>query len=259
MEDQSTLKKFAQILADSKKLVVSTGAGISKESGIPTFRDAPDALWAKYDPMELATPTAFRRNPKLVWDWYQYRRELVNQAKPNRGHYALADLEDLLPQVVIVTQNIDGFHHQVGSTDIICLHGNIQRDKCFANCRGNPTYVDTQTLAWDNPDLPPICPFCEDSFIRPDVVWFEEALPREELERAYLLSSKTDVMLMIGTSGKVYPAADLPRIAYQHGAIILEINPNPSEITPLAKIHLAGPSGEFLPQIVNIIRQLKTQ
>lgn len=259
MTDQSTLETFAQILADSKKLVVSTGAGISKESGIPTFRDAHDGLWAKYDPMQLATPTAFRRDPKLVWDWYQYRRGLVNQAQPNSGHYALAELEDLLPQVIIITQNIDGFHHQVGSTDVICLHGNIQRDKCFANCRGNPTYVDRENLNWGNPDLPPICPHCEDSFIRPDVVWFEEPLPKSEIERAQLVSAKADVMLVIGTSGKVYPAAYLPIIAAQKGATILEINPNPSELTPLAKIRLAGPSGAFLPQAVSLIRNLKSK
>ena len=259
MVSQSTLEEFAHILAHAKKLVVSTGAGISKESGIPTFRDAHDGLWAKYDPMQLATPTAFRRDPKLVWDWYQYRRDLVNQAQPNAGHYALVELENLLPHVIIVTQNIDGFHQQVGNTDVICLHGNIQRDKCFANCQGNPTYVDTKTLTWDNPDMPPICPHCEDSFIRPDVVWFEEALPHDELERAQHLSGEADVMLVIGTSGKVYPAAYLPIIAYQSGATILEINPNPSDLTPLAKFRLDGPSGEYLPQVIELIRKLKSQ
>lgn len=255
MAEQDTLAQLAQILADSQRLVVSTGAGISKESGIPTFRDAMDGLWAKYDATQLATPSAFVQNPKLVWDWYQYRRELVGKAKPNAGHYALAELEDLLPQIVIVTQNVDGFHQMVGSTDVVCLHGNIMLNKCFANCRGTPTYVDPNLL--EGNDSPPRCPHCQKAYVRPDVVWFEEMLPPDALTRAFELSRTADVMLVIGTSGAVYPAAQLPFITHENGGIVLEINPNESGISSIARHRLAAPSGEVLPRIVEIIRTLR--
>lgn len=254
----STLTQIAEILGNSERLVVFTGAGISKESGIPTFRDAQDGLWAKYDPTQLATPRAFQANPKLVWDWYQYRRELVSKCSPNPGHYALVDLEDLLPQVVIVTQNVDGFHQMVGSTDVICLHGDIRKDKCFANCQGTPTYADISQLTWDKESGPPICPHCETAYLRPDVVWFEEALPHAELQRAIELSQQADVMLVIGTKGAVYPAALLPLYAKEAGATVLEINPQESDITYLAKHWLPMPSGEAMPQIVELIRKAKS-
>lgn len=252
------LETFAKVLAASQRLVISTGAGISKESGIPTFRDAQTGLWAKYDPEQLATPQAFRANPKLVWDWYQFRRDLVQQARPNPGHYALVELETLLPHVVIITQNVDGFHHQVGSRDVICLHGNIQENKCFEDCQGDPTLVDISKLEWDKMAGPPLCPYCQKAYVRPNVVWFNESLPQEALHRAFRLVSETDVMLVIGTSGVVQPAASLPYIARQNGATILEINPNPSDITPLATHYLPAPSGEVLPLIIHLIRDGKS-
>lgn len=257
MVDDTNLDKAAQVIAESERLVVFTGAGVSKESGVPTFRDALDGLWAQHDPMKLATPQAFRNDPKLVWDWYTYRRELLSDKSPNPGHYAVADLEDLLPQVVVVTQNIDGFHLEVGSTDVICLHGDLKRDKCFANCRGNPTYVDVSQLSGWNPESgPPICPYCESAHVRPDVVWFNESLPYQALTRATELSRQADVMLIIGTSGVIWPAAGLTVEAKKAGATLVEINPNPSEITPISDHFLQGPSGEVMPEIVNRIREL---
>lgn len=255
--EASTIPQLAEVIGNSQRLVVLTGAGMSKESGIPTFRDALDGLWAKYDPTQLATPRAFQANPKLVWDWYQYRRELVGKCEPNPGHYALAQLEDLLPQVIIVTQNVDGFHQMAGSTDVICLHGDIRKDKCFANCQGNPTYADVAQLVWDKASGPPICPHCETAYLRPDVVWFEESLPVDALHRAVDLSQEADVMLVIGTKGAVYPAALLPLYAKEAGATVVEINPQQSDITYLAKHWLPMPSGEALPQILDLIRKAK--
>src|SRR5437773_6190011 len=181
----------ARRLREADLLVVLTGAGVSKESGVPTFRDAMDGLWARFDPQQLATPVAFRANPRLVWDWYEYRRQLVKNVRPNPGHYAIAALEDLLPQVTVVTQNIDGLHQAAKSSDVVELHGNIHRHKCFADCKGSPTLIDVATLDWDREAGPPPCPYCG-QWVRPDVVWFTERLPQEALERAVTLSSTAD-------------------------------------------------------------------
>lgn len=257
--DQERIRHFAQMLAKAEHLVVLTGAGVSKESGVPTFRDALEGLWAQHDPTQLATPQAFRSNPKLVWDWYQYRRELLANAAPNPGHYALAELEDLLPQVVIVTQNVDGFHYAAGSTDVVCLHGDLTTNKCFDDCQGQPTPVDISQLEdYDPDDGPPICPFCQKAYVRPNVVWFNETLPPDEIFRAERLAQTADVMLVVGTSGLVYPAAILPVIAKQRGAKILEINPDESTITAYADLYLDSASGVALPDIVHHVRQLKT-
>lgn len=257
MVDQTLITQAARVLMRSKQLVVLTGAGISKESGVPTFRDAQDGLWAKYDPMSLATPQAFQSNPGLVWDWYRYRRQLLAKAAPNPGHYALAALEDLLPRVVVITQNIDGFHQQVGSTDVISLHGDLRRNKCFNNCQGNPTIVDLDMLDEQaEEDGPPLCPYCGEAYIRPDVVWFNEMLPPDAIERAITVTRHADVMLIIGTSGVVWPAAGLPPEAKTHGAKLIEINPQASELTPITDYYLPGPSGEILPKVVHELRKL---
>lgn len=249
------LDDFARIIAESERLVVLTGAGISRESGIPTFREALDGLWAQYDPTKLATPQAFAANPKLVWDFYTYRREKLSKAQPNAAHYALVELEKLLPQLVIVTQNVDGFHQQVGSSDVICLHGNIQLNKCHNDCRGRSTLVDVSKLEWDRDSGPPICPYCNEAYVRPDVVWFNEELPPGALLRAYQLSLAADVMLVVGTSGVVMPAAQLPWEAYREKAIVLEINPNESGISAIAKYRLASPAAEIIPQVVDKVRE----
>ncbi|MBI5960754.1 MAG: NAD-dependent deacylase [Chloroflexi bacterium] len=247
------MREAALAIRRSHRLVVLTGAGISKESGIPTFRDALDGLWARYDPQQLATPSAFRRNPKLVWDWYHYRRGLLAQSQPNPGHYAIAELENLLPQVVVITQNIDGLHHKAGSHDVIPVHGDIQLNKCFADCQGDPTFIDITRLEWDPESGPPRCPHCG-AYVRPAVVWFEEMLPHAALERAYELSATADVMLVVGTSGTVQPVASLPFLAYQSHAIVIEVNPEPTPITMVARWSLSGPSGVILPQVIAAIK-----
>jgi NAD-dependent deacetylase len=248
------IKRAAEKIASAKKLVISTGAGVSKESGVPTFRDALDGLWAQYDPTELATPAAFLRDPRRVWDWYAYRRELVGKTKPNPGHYALAALEDLLPEVIIVTQNVDNHHQLAGSTHIIPLHGNLFTFKCSKNCQGDPTPIDLNQLQWEPENAPPPCPHCADGLTRPDVVWFGEILPGDNLKRAYHHADTCDAMLVVGTSGSVYPAAWLPIRAAQHYAPVIEVNPNASELTRMMDVHLAGPSGEVLPKLVAAVR-----
>ena len=248
------IQQAAHAIHDASKIAVLTGAGVSKESGVPTFRDAQSGLWAQYDPQELATPQAFQRDPKLVWDWYTWRRELVAQSAPNPGHVALAQLQVLVPQMHIITQNVDDLHEQAGSREVIHLHGNIAQNKCFDNCQGDPTVIDIRTLE-DANATPPRCPHCG-AYVRPDVVWFGEILPDHALQSAIYHSEQCNVMLVVGTSGLVSPASRLPSIAKRAGATVIEVNPDHSMITPLADIKLEGPSGEMLPQVIEALHGL---
>jgi NAD-dependent deacetylase len=250
------IQKAAGAFNRAEFVVVSTGSGISRESGIQTFREAQTGLWEKYDPEELATPQAFYRNPDFVWKWYRYRFGMVSNAEPNPGHYAVAELESLVPRFVLLTQNIDNLHARAGSTDVVELHGNISRFKCSANCQGDPTVVDLSTIDHDE-DHAPRCPHC-DALVRPDVVWFGENLPAYAIDRAFAVSAQCDLMLVVGTSGIVQPAASLPVLARRSGAVVIEVNPNPSRITPLAHIFLQGPSGEILPRLVDAVRAART-
>lgn len=251
---KESVLRAASLLKPAQKVAVLTGAGVSKESGVPTFRDALDGLWAKYDPAELATPMAFQKNPKLVWEWYQYRRDLVSKAKPNPGHFALAALQKRFPEFTLITQNVDDLHEQAGSTDVVRLHGNIARTKCFFNCQGNPTIVDLATIQDDPADTPPKCPHCG-RWLRPDVVWFHEVLPHAELEKASEASQTCEVMLVVGTSGLVEPAASLPKVARRFQAKIIEVNPDYSMMTSLADVKLEGASGVMLPLLVEALRE----
>ncbi|MDX2140993.1 MAG: NAD-dependent deacylase [Chloroflexota bacterium] len=241
------IHRAADLLRASKRPCVLTGAGVSKESGIPTFRDALDGLWAQYDPRQLATMAAFQRNPKLVWDFYEMRRERMRPAQPNPGHHALAALEAFHAGLPIITQNIDDLHERAGSRNVIHLHGLIARNKCVSACKGEPTLIDITTLTWDSEREPPRCPHCA-ALVRPDVVWFGEMLPSDKLAAAQAAIASADLMLVIGTSGVVSPAAEMPYIAKRRGAVIIEINPFESEITPLADVWLQAPSGEALPR-----------
>lgn len=255
MTQSGDIQRTAELLNDRMTLLVSSGAGISAESGVPTFREAQTGLWARYDPSELATPQAFQHNPDLVWAWYRWRHELVLSAEPNPGHRAVADLEDLFPVVVVLTQNIDGLHRVAGSSDIEELHGNIRRFKCFDACRGEPTLIDLETIPHDDKHAPS-CPYCG-AHVRPDVVWFGESLPRRALDRAFQLASQCDAMLVIGTSGFVQPAAALPVQASQNGALVVEVNPVQTELSRIADVCLRGPAGEVLPELVRAIRRLR--
>lgn len=223
------------------RVAVLTGAGISAESGVPTFRDARKGLWEKYQPEELATPRAFLKNPSLVWEWYAWRRQLVAQALPNPGHLALVELQRRFPEFQLITQNVDGLHQRAGSDQVIELHGNIHRTKCF----NEGTLVSTPE---NTRGIPPKCARCG-GFLRPDVVWFEEPLPEEAIERASRASRQCEVFLCIGTSSVVYPAAGLPLQALKSGATVIEINPQPTPLTNRAHFVLSGNAGQFLPAL----------
>jgi NAD-dependent deacetylase len=229
-------------LRSANRAVVLTGAGISAESGVPTFRDAQTGLWARYAPEDLATPQAFAQDPRLVWEWYAWRRELVAQAAPNPGHQALVILEEKLPSFTLITQNVDGLHVQAGSRNVIELHGNIQRTKCFRE--------ETLVESWeDTGSIPPLCPRCG-AFLRPDVVWFGEMLPPEALNASLEAAENCDIFFSIGTSGLVQPAASLPYLALRKDIPVVEINPAATPLSSSAAYLLPGPAGVILPQLV---------
>jgi len=243
------LRQAARALAKAGSVVVSSGAGMSRESGIPTFRDAMEGLWARFDPQQLATEAGFRADPRRVWSWYAWRRERVAGARPNPGHLAVAEMEALVPRLVVVTQNVDGLHGEAGSTDVVELHGNLRRVKCLD--RGHPYEGPLPPFAEEQD--PPPCPACG-SPLRPDVVWFGEMLPADAVERAWSLAEGCDVLLLIGTSGTVWPAAELPRVARSRGAVVIEVNPEPSKLTPVANVFLQGPAGKVLPALLDAMR-----
>jgi NAD-dependent deacetylase len=236
---------LVEALRAAQRVTALTSAGISAESGVPTFRDAQTGLWARYRPEELATPEAFRRNPQLVWEWYAWRREMVSKANPNAGHLALVQMESHAPQFTLVTQNVDGLHRRAGSRNVIELHGNIMRTKCFREDIVIETWADTG-------EVPPRCPRCG-GLLRPDVVWFGEALPADALEVAIEASRSCDVFFSIGTSGLVEPAASLPHEALRRGAVVVEVNPDETPLTPRATFVLRGPAGEVLPGLVRTV------
>jgi len=242
--DHQITQSLLSHLRSAQRVVALTGAGVSAESGIPTFREAQTGLWAKYDPAQLATPEAFARNPRLVWDWYEWRRALRRDTQPNAGHYALAALAKHVPRLVVITQNIDGLHQLAGSTDVIELHGNLQRNQC-----SRENIVIDRAAARPTADGLLACPHCG-AYLRPDVVWFGEALPRDALERAFAESTQCDVFFVIGTSGVVEPAASLPRYAKRAGAFLVEINPEETPLSTIADVVLRRKSGEVLPEIV---------
>jgi NAD-dependent deacetylase len=233
-------------LATAECVTALTGAGVSAESGVPTFRDAQTGLWAKYSPEDLATPRAFRRNPRLVWEWYEWRRKLVTVAKPNPAHFALAEMERLFAHFHLITQNVDGLHQRAGSRNVIELHGNITRTKCFDEGIAISNWANTG-------DVPPKCPNCG-GLLRPDVVWFEEPMPEEEMQQAIEASTTCGVFLSIGTSTVVYPAAELPFEALQSGATVLEINAQPTPLTEKANFVLTGKAGVVMPLLLASLR-----
>ena len=232
-------------LRSAQQVAVLSGAGISAESGVPTFREAQTGLWARYRAEELATPQAFRQNPTLVWEWYTWRRGLVDTAQPNPGHLALVEMEAQIEEFTLITQNVDGLHQRAGSgrrSPVIELHGNIHRTICF----------DERTLAldWDQGgDAPPRCLNCG-GYLRPDVVWFGESLPAEALEAAWEATRACEIFFSVGTSTMVEPAASLPFIAAESGAIVVEINPQPTPFTQRATYVIPEASGAALPALV---------
>jgi len=228
-------------LRKARKVVVSTGAGVSAESGVPTFRGA-GGIWNKMNPEELASVDGFMKNPELVWRWYEYRRDLMKKVEPNPGHVAIAQLEKTCPEFTLITQNIDGLHARAGSKNILELHGNISRNKCL---RCERPY--NKEITFDEG-----LPQCDcGGMIRPDVVWFGELLPQDILRRAFQAAEEAQVFFSVGTSALVQPAASLPYMARRAGGYVVEVNLEPTGLTPLADLFLQGKSGEIFPRIID--------
>ncbi len=238
-EEQIGLLK--ERIGRAKGITVLTGAGISAESGVPTFRGQ-DGLWRQYRAMDLATPEAFARDSKLVWEFYNWRRELLTPLKPNPGHFALAELEKKAPHFTLITQNIDGLHHVAGSGNVVELHGNIW----WVRCTGCGRMSEDRTVPL--PELP-ACSACG-GLLRPNVVWFGEMLDPEILEKAYAATLACQVMMVVGTSGVVQPAASMGMNAKRQGAFVVEINLEPTPYTGTYDLSIQGKSGEILPLLL---------
>lgn len=242
------IEQAAEKLRNAQHVVCSTGAGVSAESGVSTFRDAETGYWSKFNPEDLASQQGFAKDPGLVWRWYMERLYGTTvEARPNPGHEALAQIETLVPKFTLVTQNVDNLHEQAGSTNVIHLHGNIASFYCNV-CR---TDYDLQEEDRTD-DEPPICPICG-GMVRPGVVWFGEQLPAKEINAAWDAAQSCDVMLVVGTSGVVYPAAHVPFVAKEQGATVIDVNPDRDEIAAIANIFLQGSSGQILPQVVEVM------
>lgn len=246
----SALETARGWLQQARRLCVLTGAGMSAESGVPTFRDALGGLWARYDPQQLATEAGFRADPQLVWDWYAARREGVARAEPNAGHRALADWQARHPgRLSLVTQNVDDLHQRAGSSDVICLHGALFANRWLDACRHLPAGPEAEDTRRAEPGRPPRCGVCG-NLVRPGVVWFGEALPGQALQAAEDAAGDCDLMLVVGTAGAVYPAAGLPALARQAQARVVIINPAPSELDGLAHLVIRAKAAEALPPLL---------
>ncbi|MBA7685800.1 NAD-dependent protein deacylase [subsurface metagenome] len=248
MAEKLDTGRLIEVLQDANRVAILTGAGISAESGIPTFRGE-EGLWKKYRPEELATPAAFSQDPKFVWEWYDWRRGIFAQKEPNPGHKVIARWEEAFPTVSLITQNIDGLHQKAGSKNIWELHGNIWKLRC--------TEEGTITENYETPlkEIPPLCPNCG-ALLRPHVVWFGESLSPTILQKSIQLSSECDVMFVIGTSAVVQPAASLPFEASKAGAKLVEINPDPTPLSLYADFSIRGKSGEILPLIDEELKKI---
>lgn len=244
-------KDFIEKLKEAKHLLFFTGAGISAESGISTFRGK-DGLWNKLKPEELANFNAFMKNPDMVWEWYQYRRQIVEESQPNPGHFAIAELEKFY-KVDVVTQNVDNLHARAGSTSIDELHGSIVRNFCI-DCS---TFVNDSELKLEDKKVPK-CKECG-GLIRPDVVWFGENLRGNAFPNSERKARECDICFVVGTSAIVYPAAYIPLTAQENGAYIIEINIEPTDLSRQADYSIFGKSGEVLPQILEVVENVKTR
>jgi NAD-dependent deacetylase len=235
-------ERLREKLKKARSVCALTGAGVSAESGVPTFRGA-QGLWAQYRPEDLACMEAFQRDPQLVWSWYQYRRNIIKKVNPNPGHVALVEMEKRLPVFTLITQNVDNLHRRAGQETVLELHGNIELNFCV-DCKKDFGPSDEEAI--------PRCVGCG-GYVRPGVVWFGESLPHAIFEQASRAASRCDVFFSVGTSALVYPAASLPMIARDQGAYVVEINPEETPLSSMMDEVLLGRSGEILPRITEFI------
>jgi NAD-dependent deacetylase len=243
------LREAADLIDRAGRIVIFTGAGVSAESGIPTFRDALSGLWEQFDPRRLATPEAFGDDPALVWGWYEWRRAAVQQVEPNAGHRALAVIEQRAPECVVVTQNVDDLHERAGSKEPIHLHGSLFAPRCSA-C-GRPATVANGAPPVEGRVPPPPCDHCG-APIRPGVVWFGEALPADAFEAAVAAAANCDLLITVGTSAVVFPAAEIPQVTARMGGAVIQVNPEPTPLDAVARVNLHGPAAEVLPALAAV-------
>ncbi|MDH4183775.1 MAG: NAD-dependent deacylase [Nitrospinota bacterium] len=241
--------KLFEKIVDAERAAVLTGAGVSAESGVPTFRGE-NGLWRNRRPEELASMEGFLDDPRLVWDWYDWRRSVISQIQPNPGHYALAEFDCVYDQFTLITQNVDGLHALAGARDPVELHGNIWHVRCLKE----GTVRENREVPLSR--IPPLCPDCN-SMLRPNIVWFGEELDTDILKRAGLAAKESEVFFVVGTSSVVQPAASLAGLAQRNGAIVVEINLDRTPITESADLFLQGKSGEILPALLRMIVQAR--
>lgn len=255
MTTDANIKQAVEALAGANQITAFTGAGISKESGISTYREPQEGEWAKHDPKLLATEFGFMIDPRKVWRWNMYRRAKMLNAQPNPAHLALTDLQEMKPSFKVITQNIDDLHERAGTNDVTHLHGTILEFKCSKHCKGEPTLVDLDAMGYDytENDFPPHCPHCDNAYVRPHVVWFGEMLPVDAVRTMRTFISITDVLLVVGLSGAITYGA--PNLMKENGGTVIEVNPTRSEITDLTDIWIQAPAGEALPQIITLLKK----
>jgi NAD-dependent deacetylase len=242
------LEAAARALVGARKIAVVSGAGISAESGVPTFREK-GGIWETVRIEDVATPEALHRNPRKVWEFYEDRRRNMQSVQPNPGHHAIAEMESVFAEVVTITQNIDGLHQRAGSTDVLELHGSLWKAHCLEGCGAK-----RDPFPFPAPELPPRCE-CG-GILRPSVVLFGDLLPSGAMERATRAAAECDVCLVVGTSGAVWPAAGIPLVACRAGRTTIEVNPADTEISGELDLLLRGPAGEVLPALLTRTREL---
>jgi NAD-dependent deacetylase len=243
------LREAAALIERARRIVIFTGAGVSAESGIPTFRDALTGLWAQFDPRGLATPEAFADDPALVWGWYEWRRAAVERVEPNAGHRALAAIEQRAAECVVVTQNVDDLHERAGSKEPIHLHGSLFAPRCSACAR--PASSQGHEPSVEGRITPPACEHCG-APVRPGVVWFGEALPSDAFEAAVAAAANADLLITVGTSAVVFPAAEIPQVTTRMGGSVIQVDPDATPLDAVARVNLRGTAAAVLPALVSV-------
>jgi len=254
-EITEAIQRATELIKSATRPSAFTGAGMSQESGIPTYRQEKGSVWDEHDIDEVGTAFAWHLNPQKVWDFWMEQCKKMQAANPNAGHLALSQMENKhLSGLPIITQNIDDLHERSGSRNVIHLHGKLMQKRCSRYCKGVPSLVADNDLVYSSEHSVPLCPHCGE-LIRPDVILFGEYLHAYPMEQAEMIIDQTDLMIIIGTSGLVAPASKIPLRAQDNGARLIEVNPSRSRITPNVDIYIPLSSGEALTQILNLLEK----